>query len=1149
MSTLPPNIAEIVSAFNAWYANDPHGANENAYVGQLTKYRLASMSDAELADFFFTFAREGGKVQSGGERTAGGLRKTIEEHSEAFRAHVLKPFEPDFDVAAWLKEIQEFKGWGKGISTIYLNRVDPDRFVIVNNKSIEAYQKLGYAVRDRPLEATYSDLVAAQRDLLDREPALGNLFRADAICEFLISTDTGKELAGPDDQEGMNSAGVTLHHTKDLREADLWKQYSRADWEFLLDIWRRMLTELGIGPEDPMLNMNLRMEGGRSWINITLKMRFVIGVKAASKNRITLILRPDADERYPSAQLKPNSEKLFYGEPKALPYSLPFDLARQQVPILWDEFIGVIREYISPGDTSVFRKHHVRDLYRLTMDLDFRKAALDYLLEGKGTWPGTDGNDQADYWIFQANPGVYDTAAALRAEALTTWKVGAHKDKIRSGDKFILWVTGKEAGCYALGSVTSAVQERSSTSTDATFYTAGQEITTGLQVSIRIDQDLSDAPVTWARLKEVPAMVGFKAGNQGTTFSATEEQFDTIKEMAMSTTDYFTQHEFDQLVRYAGENYDKSNKAQETAYQVLRGSYDKIGAWTRQVLALTFPEGHVEIIRKPTNQANKFERYQWAKIYPYANSPKELSYTLGIDTTEGFVVKVDTVGLQDNEPRRQKYLQYRGEYLSSKIVHVIPMAEGLEMGWSGLVRRSAEFIRSMETEYEELVALIAPGSEALVLKPSVRTPLNRILYGPPGTGKTYALKERYQDRYTTRVSALTRDQRNTELVQDRTWWEVAAMVLLDLGEANASSIMDHELLRIKAGLSNSANVRATVWGTLQMHTVNDCELVKYTNRQEPLIFNKHEGSIWEVLPDSDAEVIAELRELLARSKKTTDADATMVKRYEFVTFHQSFSYEDFIEGIKPALDGSEVGYEIAPGVFKQLCARAEKDPENDYAIFIDEINRGNVSAIFGELISLIEPDKRAGMANALQVKLPYSKTLFSVPSNVHLIGTMNTADRSVEALDTALRRRFSFEEYPSKPEKLKKANVNGVDLTKLLTVINARIEMLVDREHHIGHSYFMNWEGGDQEAKLRTVFKDNIVPLLQEYFFGDPVKVGMVLGPAFVQELDGKDNQVKFASGFKAGEEIEPRPRFAFSDPTDRTQVPIEAFIDICDGK
>ena len=243
------------------------------------------------------------------------------------------------------------------------------------------------------------------------------------------------------------------------------------------------------------------------------------------------------------------------------------------------------------------------------------------------------------------------------------------------------------------------------------------------------------------------------------------------------------------------------------------------------------------------------------------------------------------------------------------------------------------------------------------------------------------------------------------------------------------------------------------------------------------------------------------------------------KRYVFTTFHQAFSYEDFVEGIKPVMGGAqgEVQYEIKPGVFKEICELAKNDSENQYAIFIDEINRGNVANIFGELITLIEPDKRIGAANAMPVTLPYSKEKFGVPMNLDIIGTMNTADRSVEALDTALRRRFSFQEVLPKPELVKevltdKANFNGIQLNKVLERINYRIEKLIDRDHTIGHAYFLKLKDVDDfKAGLVDVFCDNIMPLLQEYFYNDYPKIGLVLGKGFVKVLNNEKKEVKFA--------------------------------------
>ncbi len=178
---------------------------------------------------------------------------------------------------------------------------------------------------------------------------------------------------------------------------------------------------------------------------------------------------------------------------------------------------------------------------------------------------------------------------------------------------------------------------------------------------------------------------------------------------------------------------------------------------------------------------------------------------------------------------------------------------------------------------------------------------------------------------------------------------------------------------------------------------------------------------------------------------------------------------------------------------------ATKGVENEpYVLIIDEINRGNVSRIFGELITLIEPSKREGADEALTLQLPYSKKTFSVPKNVYLIGTMNTADRSLAGLDMALRRRFVFREMPPKPELLKDVMVGKLDVGQLLRVMNQRIEVLLDRDHCLGHAYFMPLkEAGlsDEEklARLGLIFRNQIVPLLQEYFFEDWQRIQWVL--------------------------------------------------------
>lgn len=236
-------------------------------------------------------------------------------------------------------------------------------------------------------------------------------------------------------------------------------------------------------------------------------------------------------------------------------------------------------------------------------------------------------------------------------------------------------------------------------------------------------------------------------------------------------------------------------------------------------------------------------------------------------------------------------------------------------------------------------------------------------------------------------------------------------------------------------------------------------------------------------------------------------------RIKFATFHQSFGYEDFVEGIKPIIvdrygketisanSETHMVYLTKEGVFKKICLLARKNPTLNYVMIIDEINRGNISQIFGELITLIEDTKRG-----MEAALPYSREMFSVPPNLYIIGTMNTADRSLAILDTALRRRFEFTEMLPEPNLLSH-DCDGINLCEMLTAINQRIEYYYDREHTIGHAYFMeNGVSINSVDKLRKIFKSRIIPLMQEYFFDDYEKIMLILNDdkkyRFIRILD-----------------------------------------------
>ena len=216
------------------------------------------------------------------------------------------------------------------------------------------------------------------------------------------------------------------------------------------------------------------------------------------------------------------------------------------------------------------------------------------------------------------------------------------------------------------------------------------------------------------------------------------------------------------------------------------------------------------------------------------------------------------------------------------------------------------------------------------------------------------------------------------------------------------------------------------------------------------------------------------------------------KRVEFVTFHQSYGYEEFVEGLRPDEDLAGVGFRLVEkdGVLKRIAEHAKRERDLPHVLVIDEINRANISKVMGELVTLLEEDKREGTPHEIAVTLPHSGKSFTLPQNLYILGTMNTADRSIALIDTALRRRFHFEELPPNPDLLRD-DVEGIDLPTVLRIINYRLEWLIDRDHLIGHAWLM---GAKTKADVDHVMRRKIIPLIAEYFYDDWKKVHAVLG-------------------------------------------------------
>jgi 5-methylcytosine-specific restriction endonuclease McrBC GTP-binding regulatory subunit McrB/predicted acetyltransferase len=445
-------------------------------------------------------------------------------------------------------------------------------------------------------------------------------------------------------------------------------------------------------------------------------------------------------------------------------------------------------------------------------------------------------------------------------------------------------------------------------------------------------------------------------------------------------------------------------------------------------------------------------------------------------------------------------------------------------------------------------------------------PLNQILFGPPGTGKTYntinkammivegLTEEELIEKYATRKAIkkafddliITDFENSTGQIAFCTFHQSTSYEDFIEGIKPDKTDEGEVFYEIKKGVFRLISELASA------------EVIKTSNFDE--VYQKLLNDI-EHSPDNritlETTIQAKEFSIYKNSKGNLRFHANTDKAYEGVIKKNVIEHY-LITG--EALDWSS--YTKAVGKYikdKYGYSQDVEKRDKKYVLIIDEINRGNVSQIFGELITLIEDDKRIGKEEAIEAILPYSKVKFSVPSNLYIIGTMNTADRSVEALDAALRRRFSFEEMPPRPqlvspqrklwdlwwkyegidwydepyvtkerelvellgieedfdpkggiwERMKNEgqresqvsyldhlNYSGINPEKLLTTINRRIEKLLDKDHQIGHSYFMSVNSVSQ---LKLAFHNKIIPLLQEYFFGDYSKIGLVLGAGFVE--------------------------------------------------
>ncbi len=384
---------------------------------------------------------------------------------------------------------------------------------------------------------------------------------------------------------------------------------------------------------------------------------------------------------------------------------------------------------------------------------------------------------------------------------------------------------------------------------------------------------------------------------------------------------------------------------------------------------------------------------------------------------------------------------------------------------------------------------------------------NVIFYGPPGTGKTYTA----QKVAKALIAANNTDHSSPVLdaqfiIENLPMYDVLALTLYNKDKEvhlSVPEIFDNVFIKARFSIRPISAQKQVIWGTLQSHTDPASPNVHVTKSQQPYIFDKDGDSKWKLTQSGKKYVQENLGHQIELIKANKNNGKLDLNKYIFVsTFHQSYSYEEFIEGLRPKTSEDDPGvvvYEVEPGIFRKICSLAKEDSK-PYVLIIDEINRGNISKIFGELITLIEDDKRVGGKNPLSVKLPYSGDDFSVPDNLYIIGTMNTSDRSIALLDVALRRRFAFVEMNPQHSLLETIVIQGdgaqVNLGSLLRHLNKKISADIDTNHQIGHSYFLELMDIPVDGRvdvLEYIWNYKIIPLLEEYYYNQNEKLAELL--------------------------------------------------------
>jgi 5-methylcytosine-specific restriction protein B len=763
------------------------------------------------------------------------------------------------------------------------------------------------------------------------------------------------------------------------------------------------------------------------------------------------------------------------------------------------ETCNTIRDFIKK-DTSFLdtytafcnAENNYKDPYLHLLVQDFMYTVSSYL------------NDNTNYWVFQCNPDMFDLVTALDENLVETWTVTAHKDSIKDGDKAIIWMTGEEAGCYALADVKGEPEQIKKSKDD---YLWKEEHTGGLKVRVKITHNFSEKPIYKSLIVDKKSLSGFKGGNQGTNFTSSKEEYDTFLSFSKEIKG---QRYWIYAPGKNGEKWEEFSNA-----GIIGIGWDYLGDLKNYANKKEIVEKLREIQNTTSSKKNDATaNYEFCNVM----KPGDVIFAKkGKYEFIGYGIVKSDYYYDDSQltfkSRRKIDWQKKGSWKSRDIV-TKTLTD---------ITSFSDYCTYIKQLFEE---------QNTQLSDMNTYSLNTILYGPPGTGKTYHSVKRaaeiikgqiipdYEEArkifnenlgnqiefitfhqnysYEDFIQGLRPDTENGNQLnfqkKDGIFKKIAVNALFeyykklksksskigsDLIDLNEVYLDFVQLLKgnenkefdtatgLKIYISDftkNDNIEFKHQNSSRSYLVSGSRLIKLYNRFNTInqIKNVHN----------------DIRDAIGGCNTTV----YFVALREFIKFKEKYVNTEILESQE---EYNELSYESKKKLLNTVelndlrALGTEEVPP--YVMIIDEINRANISRVFGELITLIEPDKRSHGEIPLKCTLP-SGDEFIVPSNLYIIGTMNTADKSIALLDIALRRRFEFKAmYPD-------YQISGVNDVEILQKINETIINKKGHDFQIGHSYFM-----DKSQNLVNRLNKKVIPLLLEYFMNDKKEVTEIL--------------------------------------------------------